>query len=202
MARAGQVIGGPHTKIVFVETSEDTSGKRLTFTQTVQPGAPATPEHLHTEQTETFRVLAGLMGVRVGGAEKVLGAGEVMTVPAGVSHAMWNAGQEVLTQEIRLEPALNAETFFETVVGLEGDGELPQGNPSFTQVLQFALLAPTYRNPLGTMPLGLQRILFALLTPLAYLLGYRSWYPKYSPYGPVTFSQERQNAQKEPHHVK
>lgn len=202
MARAGQVIQGPHTTIIFVETSRDTRGARLTFKQLVQPGSPATPEHRHTEQTEAFRVLAGKMGVRVGDLERVLGVGDSITVPAGVSHAMWNAGHEVLEQEIGLEPALNSETFFETVVGLEKDGQIPDGRPTFAQALQFALIGPYYRNPLGTMPLRLQRVLFASLTPLALMLAYRPWYPKYSPYGPVIPPRVRQGARQEVHHVK
>ena len=185
MARRGQVARGPHTCIVFLETSSDTDGARLTFRQTVQPGSPATPAHLHPRQVETFRVLAGRMGISVAGTQKILGGGEGITVPSGVPHAMWNAGDVPLAQQVRLEPALNSETFFETVVGLELDGGVPTGRPTLRQALQFALIARYYDNPLGTLPIGRQRVLFALLRPLALLLGYRPWYAKYSPHGPV-----------------
>lgn len=202
MAHAGQVIQGPHTKITFLQTATDTRGAHLTFTQAVQPGSPATPEHCHTKQMETFRVLRGKMGVRAGDLERILSVGDSVTLSAGVSHTMWNAGEEVLEQEIRLEPALNAETFFETVVGLEQDGQIPDGKPTFAQALQFALIAPYYHNPLGTVPMSVQRVMFGLLTPFAYLLGYRPWYPKYSPHGPVILQKERQSARKAVHHVK
>ena len=185
VARAGQVVSGPHTKIVFLETSADTGGERLTFRQTVQPGAPATPGHAHIRQVETFRVLAGTMGVRAAGVKKVFTAGQEVTVPAGVLHAMWNAGEVPLEQEIKLEPALRSETFFETVLGLERDGRLPHGRPTPGQVLQVALLAPFYDNFFGTMPVPLQRIPLTLLKPLAGAFGYRPWYELYSPYGPV-----------------
>ncbi len=197
MARVGQVVEGAKTKIVFVETSADTGGARLTFKQFVQPGSPATPEHLHPKQAEHFKVLSGRMGVRAGGAERVLGIGESVTVPPGVAHAMWNAGQEVLEQEIRLEPALKSETFFETVVGLESEGMVPESRPTFKQLLQFSLIAPYYENPVAAIPLRPQRVLFALLGVIARSRGYRPWYPKYSPYGPVTLRQGRSGARKE-----
>lgn len=186
MARAGQVVAGPHTKIVFLETSAGTGGERLTFRQSVQPGAPTTPNHAHTRQVETFRVLAGTMGVRTAGIEKVITAGQEVIVPAGVLHAMWNAGDVPLEQEIKLEPAFRSETFFETVVGLERDGKLPNGKPTLGQILQVGLLVLYYDNPFSTVPMLVQRLLFTPLKPLARAFGYRPWYETYSPYGPVS----------------
>lgn len=201
MAKAGQVVQGSKTKIVFQATSRDTHGKHLTFEQFVQPGAPATPEHLHPKQVEHFKVVSGSMGVRVNGVEKTLGAGEAVSVPPGTPHAMWNAGTGLLHQVVRLEPAGRSETFFETVVGLERDGMLPEGRPTLKQLLQFSLIAPHYDNPLAAIPLGPQRVLFAVLGVAARFLGFRAWYEAYSPYGPVTLRKDR-NAQKEYHHVK
>lgn len=48
-----------------------------------------------------------------------------------------------------LEPAGRSETFFETVVGLERDGTMPQGRLTLRQLLQFSLLAPYLRQSLG-----------------------------------------------------
>lgn len=201
MAKAGQIIQGSKTKIVFRETSEDTHGQRLTFEQFVQPGTPATPEHLHPGQAEHFEVVSGSMGVRVNGVEKTLGAGEAVSVPPGTPHAMCNAGTGLLHQVIRLEPAGRSETFFETVVGLERDGMLPEGRPTLKQLLQFSLIASYYDNPLAAIPLGPQRVLFTVLGVAARFLGFSTWYEEYSPYGPVTLREEP-STRKEYRHVR
>lgn len=99
-----------------------------------------------------------------------------------------------------LEPAGRPETFFETVVGLERDGMMPERRPILQQLLQFSLIAPYYDNPLAAIPLGPQRVLFAVLGVAARFLGFRAWYEEYSPYGPVTLRKER-SAQKEHDHV-
>lgn len=61
MARAGQVIEGPFTKVTFVETAADTNGERLVMEHRVAPDNAPPPDHLHRHQEETFEVLAGRM---------------------------------------------------------------------------------------------------------------------------------------------
>jgi quercetin dioxygenase-like cupin family protein len=183
MAQSGQVVRGKYTTITFLETAAESNGKRLCFKQEVQPGAPETPGHIHLKQVEHFKVLSGMMGVRVNGSEQTLGAGETISVPIGVPHAMWNAGDDVLVQEIALEPALRSETFFETVTGLERDGLIPDGKPTFKQLLQVSLVFPFYSNALADVPLIAQKILFTVLAMPARLVGLRAWYPRYSPHG-------------------
>jgi quercetin dioxygenase-like cupin family protein len=183
MAHAGDVIQGPRTKILFRQTARDTAGALLQLEQWVQPKAPATPAHLHPRQTERFRVVSGVMGVRAGGQARTLRAGEEITVAPGVPHAMWNAGDEPLHQVIELLPALRSEMFFETIVGLERDGKMPVGRPP--NLLQFALILREYENPLASPPLLVQRPILATLAAVGRLVGYRSWYPAYSVHGPV-----------------
>ncbi|MEM7734805.1 MAG: cupin domain-containing protein [Deinococcota bacterium] len=183
MAQSGQVVQGKYTTITFLETAAESNGKRLRFKQEVQPGAPETPAHFHLKQVEHFKVLSGTMGVRVNDDEQTLTAGETISVPIGVPHAMWNAGDDVLVQEIALEPALRSETFFETVTGLERDGLIPDGKPTFKQLLQVSLLFPFYGNALADVPLFAQKILFTILAVPARLAGLRAWYPRHSPHG-------------------
>ncbi|MEM6430825.1 MAG: cupin domain-containing protein [Deinococcota bacterium] len=183
MAQSGQVVQGKYTTITFLETAAESHGKRLRFKQEVQPGAPETPGHFHLKQVEHFKVLSGTMGVQVEGIEQILSAGETISVPIGVPHAMWNAGDDVLVQEIALEPALRSETFFETVTGLECDGLIPDGKPTFKQLLQVSLLFPFYGNALADVPLLAQKILFTVLALPARLVGLRAWYPRHSPHG-------------------
>ena len=181
MAKSGQFIESPRTRILFKKTAQDTAGALLQFEQFVQPHAPATVYHVHPKQSEFFRVVSGKMGVRVNGKTQILEAGSEVTVPPNTPHAMWNASEEELHQVIELRPAFRSETFFETIVGLERDGKLPErGAPN---LLQIALVLLAFDNPLAQPPRFIQLPLFGLLAGIGRLLGYRSWYKSYSPYG-------------------
>lgn len=191
MAHRGQVSVGPFTHVTFLETAASTNGARLLMEHRIQPGNPSPPDHLHQHQEETFDVLAGEMWVRVRGEEKTFTVGDTVTVAKGTPHTFKNAGDEALHIRVTLEPANNAETFFETITGLERKGLLPGKRITWAQLLQMALLIRTYDMPLAGVPLWVQRPVFGLLSTLARRSGYRAWYPESSPYGQVTNQRQR-----------
>lgn len=181
MAYAGKEIRSPSTRLVFRKTAADTDGELLRFEQFVRGGTPEVPEHLHPRQRERFVVLAGQMGARAAGREVVLGPGEELTIPPGTPHTFWNAGDDELHHVVELRPALDSETFFETVFGLQRDGRLPaEGDARVPNVLQGALLVTAYGNYLARPPVALQKALFPPLALLGRLLGLRASYPRYS----------------------
>lgn len=185
MARAGQVSRGPSTEVRFLETAADTNGARLVMEHRIQPGNASPPDHVHRLQTETFEVLAGRMWVRVRYEERTLSVGDKVAVPKGAPHTFKNAGDEALYIRVTLEPANNAETFFETITGLERRGLLPDKRITWPQLLQMSLMIRYYDMPLAGVPLWVQRPVFGFLGALAQRSGYRAWYPESSPYGPV-----------------
>lgn len=192
MARRGQVATGPFTQVTFLETAADTNGARLVMEHRVAPGNAPPPDHMHRHQEETFVVLAGRMWVRVRGEERTLSAGERARVSKGTPHTFKNAGEEALQIRVTLEPALNSETFFETIVELERKNLLPGARLTLPQLLQMALLITHYDMPLARPPLWVQRPVFGVLGTLARLSGYRAWYPEGSPYGQVALREQRQ----------
>ncbi len=101
-----------------------------------------------------------------------------MVVPAGVPHTWWIDGEEDARVLVEFQPALNTETFFETMYGLARDGRLDEnGVPPF---LQTAIISSAYGIYLPRPPVALQKALFALLVPVGRLAGYRASYPEYS----------------------
>jgi quercetin dioxygenase-like cupin family protein len=188
MAKAGDILCSPNfgETIQFVKTAADTQGELLEMEATYEPNQSWEQgvEHYHPEQDETFEVMEGMISIKVGGRESTYVTGEKFDVPRGVIHLMRNLSSEPARVRWQVRPALNTETFFETVWGLSADGKLREGTLSY--ILQFAILARAYdrvfrvTSPSRTV----QKVLFPVLAIIGRLCGYKKNY---------TQSGERQN---------
>jgi mannose-6-phosphate isomerase-like protein (cupin superfamily) len=162
-----------------LQSARDTDDGSLRFDYSAPPRANVS-EHVHRYQEERTEVVSGTLGMRVGGQELLLSAGQKALGPPGVPHAWWNSNEE---EEVRfvseIRPGLEVETFFETLVGLAREGKtigvVPR-NP-----LQLAVLA---NEVASWLVLGLvEKVLFAPVAALAIVgrfFGYRASYLKYS----------------------
>lgn len=192
MARAGTEIYNPVQGdwIVFRETARDTSGELFSAELVVSPKAAGPPAHVHPLQEERFEVLSGTIRARLGNQERSLQEGERLTVAPSMPHTWWNDGEEIARVSGELRPALNTEIFFETLYGLARDGKTDEnGVPN---LLQLAVMLSGLNKGelyLAKPPMPVQKALFALLSPVGKLLGYKDHYPKYS--GTDTPSGER-----------
>src|SRR5215210_1016737 len=162
-----------------LESARDTDDGALRFDYSAPPGANIS-EHIHRIQEESFEVVSGKLGVRVGGRELILGPGQSATGPPRVPHAWWNPSDD---ERVRLltgiRPGLPVETMLETMVGLMRDGKTI--GPVPRNPLQLAVLAREIGSWLVLTPV--EKALFAPLAALAFvgkLLGYRARYPEYS----------------------
>lgn len=188
MAYPGLVIENPLQKdrIEFVKTRATTNGDCVETIVTVEPGGAIAEEHIHPLQEDRFEVLEGTVRATVFGEERVLGPGDSLVVPPGAPHRWWNGGDEGCAVRAVVRPALDFEEFVEMVYGLARDGRLSEkGGPK--SLLQIAPpLSGRFRNHfyLASPPVRLQRLLFAILTPIGRLRGYRSEYPEYVQHQP------------------
>jgi len=92
---------------------------------------------------------------------------------------MWNNSNDESTINWKVAPALTTEYFLETFAGLAVDGKTDQkGTPKF---LQIVLIANKYANVfrLSKPAYIIQRIIFSMLTPFAYIAGYKPAYQQY-----------------------
>ena len=187
MAKAGDEIVNPVTghRIIFRKTTQDTNGELLQMDWIGRPGWKAGPVHVHSFQEERFQVLSGTLGSHVAGVERTHKPGdEVVVVPPGTKHTVWNEGEEEEVHAlVEFRPAsLRSETMLETVFGLAQDGKLSKAgiprNP-----FRLALIVHDYEDQiyLGQPPLVVQRVLFGSLASIGRLFGYRAEYPY--PYG-------------------
>ena len=79
------------------------------------PGSTEPLPHFHPNQDEHFEVLEGELTAVVDGETRVLGAGDVLDVPRGTVHKMWNAADTRTRATWRVTPALQTEEMFRTI---------------------------------------------------------------------------------------
>ncbi len=108
----------------------------------------------------------------------------MLFVAARVPHDWWNAGDEDAVVRVEIRPAGRFEVMIQNAFGLAQDGKVNRrGMPNLLQLAVFArefddVVQFTWPPPV------VQRTLFALIAPLAKLLGYRGNYPEYLARGP------------------
>ena len=114
------------------------------------------PLHVHPRQEEHFKALSGTLGIQIGGQNRKLREGEEATVPPGTPHRWWNdAEEEEARVLIEFRPALNTETYFETLYGSTRDGRIGAKGPSF--LLQHAVTLTGVNKGESTAPRPLFR---------------------------------------------
>jgi quercetin dioxygenase-like cupin family protein len=180
MIHAGDTIRNPVTgeRIVFHQTSRETNGEAVVFETFVQPNGFVAAAHVHPKQEERFEIVAGTLGLNVGGEEIVTGPGETLTIPAGTPHRFWNAGDDEVRFRCEVRPALEFEQLLETMFALAADGKTNEkGMPN---LLRLAVIARAHFDVvrLPFPPAFLQRLGLALGAPMGRLLGYRPTYDR------------------------
>lgn len=176
MTQTGRELFNPRTgqRMRFLLTAADTNGELLRLETVNPPGGDAEPMHIHPFQESRAEVVAGTLRFHVNGATRHVGAGEAITIPAGVPHHFANDGDEDVVAIQELRPALRTAEFFQTYFGLAERGELDrQGKPS---LLRSAILGREFAAEirLASPPWLLQHAAYALLAPIARLRGYRN----------------------------
>ncbi len=164
--------------IVFREGVGDPSAPVLSLDFTIQKGGGVFVPHLHRFQTETIHVRSGRLRAGLPGAQREIGPGEHVVLTPGTGHTLENLSDGPLEAFVEFRPAGGAERFLRNYFGLCREGRCDrQGNPA---LLQIALLMPAHDNWRADIPLVAQRVLFTILRPIAWLLGYRAHYPRFA----------------------
>jgi quercetin dioxygenase-like cupin family protein len=181
MAIKGHSIANRITgeQITWLETANESKGNVLRFDFCVRPYGALPVRHLHPNQEETFEMKKGRLKVEVNGKSSHLQAGERITIPKGAPHQWWNDGDEEANLTVTFTPALNTETFLEQFFGLCNSGKAKaDGAPKFMQIMA---MANTYEIYVAGPPLLIQKVMSIILGGLARLVGYKHFYPEYSP---------------------
>ena len=168
-------------RVTFLKRARDTDGEFVRLEVVAEPGAIGPPEHVHEHQEEYFSVQAGTLAGSVDGEPFRLSAGEELTVWPGTPHTWGNGGDDELRVLIEVRPARRFEEVLEVFYGLARDGKTDdEGLPN---LLQLAVIGQEYweDNHVTSPPPLVQKAMFAVLAPIGRLLGYKAYYPEYSP---------------------
>lgn len=166
-------------RFVVREGSDDTAGEHLVGDLYIRPGGAVAAKHVHAYITERFEVLAGEVGFHLDGRDRLARPGEAVEVPPGVVHAWWNAGDDEARLVVDVHPAERFELMIQNAFGLANDGKTnAKGVP---RLLPLALFAREFRREIEVIgpPKVVQRLLFAVVAPLARARGYKAIDPEY-----------------------
>jgi quercetin dioxygenase-like cupin family protein len=183
LVKIGTEIESPQTgeRLMFRSTADSSSGRLFQAELTVKPGPYVVRSHIHPIQEESFVILEGTYGYRIGDKTGVAHAGETLVCPIGVPHSQWNAGDGIMRILYEHRPALrSAEIFFETQFGLSRDGKLSAAGD--IGLLQGAVLLEEVGDFIrpSSPPVWLQRVLFPVLAAVGRARGYRARYAGYA----------------------
>src|SRR4051794_27664322 len=102
---------GPNQTLFVRESTPEVLAMEAEWT----PGSTEPPPHYHPNQDEHFEVLEGELTTVVAGEQRVLHAGDVLDIPAGTAHRMWNTGDGTTRATWRVTPRLKTEEMFRTI---------------------------------------------------------------------------------------
>jgi mannose-6-phosphate isomerase-like protein (cupin superfamily) len=108
------VLGGAITVRL---RAEQTDGQLGLVEQVVPGGYPGPAMHVHPDFDETFYVIEGRLGFRVGDHAYEAGAGTVAFIPRGTPHTFANPGPESARSLVLVTPG-GFESYFEALIEL------------------------------------------------------------------------------------
>lgn len=131
---------------ILHESTTENGGRRTLMEVHVWAGGGTAP-HYHVTYAETFTCLEGELTVMVGGAWRVLHAGESATVPAGTLHCFQNHSGRLCRFECLIEPGHRGfEESIQIGYGLARDGQCTaEGRPRNLRALACLLVLADIR---------------------------------------------------------
>jgi quercetin dioxygenase-like cupin family protein len=155
--REGEIVSpGPGETITCLRSGQ--SGGPFVFDLELAPGTKGPPTHTHDEGDETIEVQAGEIMFRVNGENKLLRAGESLTLTPRDPHTFWNPSA---TTAVRARVTHGAR--FERLIA----------QPNLTSILMYV----TYVDP------GASRVTNQMMKVLARVIAWIGWLRGVRPVG-------------------
>ena len=123
----------------FKALAEDDGGDFSLMERTLPPGGRRPPPHRHTNCSEAYFVLDGLVAVTIEGEELSVGPEGFVLVPRGTAHTFGNAGQSEARLLVIHAPAMDA--YFAGLHGLWNRDEPPTPDEERALMARFGMEA-------------------------------------------------------------
>ena len=174
MISTGQTIENPVTgeRITFHKTSRDTGGEYVLVEAAVAAGG-SVAAHVHPYQTEEFEILSGSVEFRKDGDKVVATEGDSVTVEPGTVHRFKNVGGDEARFLAKVSPALEFESFLETMFALAADGKTnKKGMPN---PVRMTVIANAYFDDVRAphVPGAIQKAVLSAGAAVGRLVGYQ-----------------------------
>ena len=194
--RAVDSLGGEHIAAGYRTLINQGTGEQIQFIAAVGdedvvrfnwssvPGG-AIPEHTHPYQEERFMIDAGEANFTLDGEQRVVGAGEAITVPVGVRHSETNAGSVPVEGTVELRPALHTRQMHEAFAGLAAEGKTTsRGAPKNPLQLGATLWRFRRESRVTSPPVWVQNLILPPLSALAKIFGVRAYDERWDSHSP------------------
>jgi len=159
-----------HTgEILRIRRVRDAEGQTiLTIEGSLPPHSSGPPVHVHFHQREEGSVQAGTLGAQVENEKIVVPAGGTAAFPAGVAHAWWNAGEDLLQLSGRAIPAADLDRYLQGLFAV-----LNAGAPGKPSIFYLAHVLWRHRHTQAVMvpPRAVQKIVFPVILLVGRILG-------------------------------
>jgi quercetin dioxygenase-like cupin family protein len=139
----------------------------LAFDFRVDPGGGVDRVHRHRAQSEVMRCTAGELTVTIDGATRVLRPGDEVRIEPGALHAMANEGEVPAVCAVEYRPAGRNRAWFQLISAFQAKTGREPG------LLDLGAFIGDVGIFVAKPPIPVQRALFAVLRPVATVLGRR-----------------------------
>ncbi|MGA3148759.1 MAG: cupin domain-containing protein [Acidimicrobiales bacterium] len=134
----GERIYNARGSVMFFKAlAERDDGDFSLMERTLPPGGRRPPAHRHTNCSEGYFVLEGLVSVVVEGEALTLGPDEFLLVPRGTAHTFGNAGEAEARLLVIHAPAMDA--YFAGLHDLWNRGEPPSPDEERALMARFGM---------------------------------------------------------------
>ncbi len=148
----------------------DTTNGTLRFKTYLQAGGGQTQSHYHTQFSEFFKVVDGVLHVDVNGTTHILYKNDTALIRPYDIHRFYNASNASVTFEVDARPALNLKKGLQIMYGLAKDHKVnATGIP--TNIFHLAIGVHMLDAYSPSIPLKLQQLGISTLATVGKLLG-------------------------------
>jgi mannose-6-phosphate isomerase-like protein (cupin superfamily) len=123
--------------MLFKATAEQDDGDLSLMERTLPPGGRRPPPHRHTNCSEAYFVLDGLVAVVIEGEDVTVGPQDFVLVPRGTAHTFGNAGDDEARLLVIHTPAMDA--YFAGLHALWNRDEPPSRDEERTLMARFGM---------------------------------------------------------------